>query len=49
MYWPFKTTVKFATDGTASLNLEYLISANNRVAAKYEPERCPIGMRRSAT
>jgi hypothetical protein len=39
MYWPFKTTVKFITDDGRELRLEYLISANNSVAAKYELEQ----------
>ena len=27
MYWPFKTTVKFTTDGAQEIRLEYLVSA----------------------
>ena len=43
MHWPFKTTAKFLTDDGRELRLEYLVSANNSVAAKYELERRLIG------
>ena len=39
MYWPFKTTVKFTTDGAQEISLEYLVSANSSIAAKCELER----------
>ena len=39
MHWPFKTTAKFRADDGRELRLEYLVSANNSVAAKYELER----------
>ena len=38
-YWPFKTTVKFTTDGAQEISLEYLVSANRSIAAKCELER----------
>jgi hypothetical protein len=43
MHWPFKTTAKFLTNDGRELRLEYLVSANNSVAAKYERERRLIG------
>ena len=43
MHWPFKTTAKFRADDGRELRLEYLVSANNSVAAKYELERRLIG------
>jgi hypothetical protein len=43
MHWPFKTTAKFRADDGRELRLEYLASANNSVAAKYELERRLIG------
>ena len=39
MRWPFKTTVKFTTDGAQEVRLEYLVSANSSIAAKCELER----------
>ena len=39
MHWPFKTTVKFTTDGAEEIRLEYLVSANSSIAAKCELER----------
>jgi hypothetical protein len=39
MHWPFKTTVKFTTDGAQEIRLEYLVSANSSIAAKCELER----------
>ena len=39
MYWPFKTTVKFATDDAQEIRLEYLVSANRSIGAKCELER----------
>jgi hypothetical protein len=34
MHWPFKVTAKFLADDGRELRLEYLVSANNSVAAK---------------
>jgi hypothetical protein len=48
MHWPFKTTAKFLTDDGRELRLEYLVSANNSVAAKYELERRLMARRCSA-
>ena len=39
MYRPFKTTVKFRSDDGRDVRLQYLVSADNSVEAKYELER----------
>ena len=43
MYWPFKTTVKFATDDAQEIRLEYLVSAKSSIEAKSELERRLLG------
>jgi hypothetical protein len=43
MYWPFKTTVKFAADAAQEIRLEYLVSAKNSIDAKSELERRLLG------
>jgi hypothetical protein len=43
MYWPFKTTVKFATDDAQEIRLEYLVSAKSSIDAKSELERRLLG------
>jgi len=39
MYRPFKTTVKFRSDDGRDVRLQYLVSADNSIEAKYELER----------
>jgi hypothetical protein len=39
MYWPFKTTVKFASEDGSVRRLSYLVSAGNSIEAKCELER----------
>ena len=43
MHWPFKTTVKFTTDGAQEIRLEYLVSAKSSTEAKSELERRLLG------
>jgi hypothetical protein len=43
MHWPFKTTVKFTTDGAQEIRLEYLVSAKSSIEAKSELERRLLG------
>ena len=43
MYWPFKTTVKFATYDAQEICLEYLVSAKSSIEAKSELERRLLG------